>query len=110
MKFLRHLVALAMVIAVIIALAFLWKHSPMASVIANDRQGFRASGNLAASPLRDGAGSQPSSGLFNLNRGDDLAQTFAVLGLLFGSVVIVDRVRTNPRRAALGRLRNESRR
>jgi hypothetical protein len=102
MRFVRHLLAVLAVVAVIMALGYAWKASPAASVVS-DRRGTEPTNlpaNAPASGFRaDGPGRNLNGG-FSLSRADDFAQSVVVLGLIVAGVVIVDRLRRrngNPR-------------
>jgi hypothetical protein len=93
MKVLRRLMTLLLVLGVIIALGFAWKHSPAASLIADDRGGQpalerpnRPAGNREDRRFSDSDG---------LNFADvgELAPTLALQTLAFVLVIFVDKRR-----------------
>ncbi len=101
MKFLRHFAALLGVLGIIFALALVWKHTPLASLISNgDRQ---QSGPGRGQPQFAGG---PAGGhVFGFANLDDLAQSIAVLSALIAGVVIIDLRRRDRRRESLTRAR-----
>ncbi len=122
MRFVRHLLAAAIVVALVVGLAFLWKGSSAASLVTNDRDGRRfeqpAGGAPGAPP--DGAPRPPAfgegdrppfgerdgrfrrdDGAFSLSNIDELASTVVPLALIIGVAVLVDRSRRRKKHAAL---------
>ncbi len=106
MKFLRHLLAVLVVISLVVSLGFLWSHSGAAGLVADgggDRGPSRPPSGAAAT---SGASTAPSgrfdrrgnSGI-SLSNIDDLGQTVVVLGLILGGVVAIDRTRRRRRGA-----------
>jgi len=93
MRFLRHLLAVLAVIAVIIGLGYLWKASPAASLISNG--GGHDAGRQFAPPRGNPSdqGGRNLDGGFALGRVDDLAQTVIEVALIFGAVVLIDQAR-----------------
>ena len=108
MKFLRQLLAVLAVVAVVMALGYAWKVSPAASVVSDHRSLQTDRGSAGAPPpgfRPDDRGRNLNGGL-SLSRADDLVQTLVVLALIIGGVVIVDRLRRrngNPRVPAAAR-------
>ena len=97
MKFLRQMCAVVAVMAVVVALGFLWKNSSAASLVADDRGGR----NQLAPPPNGAPGAAPDNQRFDqkgaggisLSHIDDLAQTLVVMGALVTVVIVVDRSR-----------------
>ena len=97
MKFLRQMSAVVAVMAVVVALGFLWKNSSAASLVADDR---RRPDQQTAGPNgapKDGPKDQRferrGAGGISLSNLDDLAQTLVVMGALVTVVIVVDRSR-----------------
>ncbi len=95
MKFCARFVARALVVcagvALIIGLGFVWKESPLAGIVADDRTGqlqVQSDGFGGDRRLNDG---------FSFANASDLIQTFAILGGIVAAVVVIDKVRGNPR-------------
>lgn len=107
MKYVRHTAAVLLVVAAIMGLGLLWKHSGAAGLVADDQGG----GARIAHPISAQPGGTPplkrrvggpgtggpdgrdAPGLFRLSNVGDLEQTLLIeLGVLAG-VVIIDRTR-----------------
>ncbi len=111
MKFLRQLLAVFAVAAVIIGLGFVWKHSPLASLVADGRGNDQRVGitNVQVQPntppLPDvqnaGRSNRGNHGLSIANV-SDLAQSMVVEGLIIGAIVVIDLRRRNHRRSQSG--------
>lgn len=85
---LRRLGVVLLIIGAVVALGFLWRISPLKSLVLDDHGGHRPDGGNR--PPRDRFG---KGGAFSLSNLDDLAQTalVGVVGLVV--VVAIDKVR-----------------
>jgi len=88
----RRLVVVAAVVAAIVGLGFLWKHSPAASLVADDRSGGDRVARAGARPRDEGFRGNDHSGM-SLSNIDELVQTVVIGVGILGAVVVVDRVR-----------------
>jgi len=104
MKFIRHLLAVAAVAGLVVALGFAWSHSGAASLVADGSGDHRA---VPAAVARTGStatdfgarsGHRGNHGL-SLSNASDLVQTLVVLALILGTVIAIDLAnrRRNPR-------------
>lgn len=87
MKFLRHLMVVSVVVALVVSVGFLWSHSGAASLVA------------------DGGGDRRANSGISLSNIDDLVQTVVILGLILGGVVAIDQARRRRRGARLGAIK-----
>lgn len=96
MKFVRRVLAVIGVVAVIMALGFAMKHSPAASLVSDRRHGAEGRGpvppGVTVTDHLDGRDGGRDGG-FDLSRADDLVQSLVILGLIVAGVVVIDRVR-----------------
>jgi hypothetical protein len=101
MKFLRHLLAVSALVALVVALGFAWKGSGAASLVADGRaDGRPPSATVARAGARpDGGFDQRGGGGFSLSNVDDLEQTLMIEALIVTGVVAIDVARRRRRRA-----------
>ncbi|MFN8052618.1 MAG: hypothetical protein U0Q22_14320 [Acidimicrobiales bacterium] len=104
MKFLRHLLAVSAIVAVVVGIGFAWKASPAASLVADGRDGRDRPGLPAGAPAPPAAVNRTGrfdrdrverrgAGGISLSNVDDLVQTMFVGVLVLGGVILVDRAR-----------------
>ncbi len=102
MRFLRHIASTLGVVAVIVAIGFLWRITPAASVVADDHdRGGPPAGFAAKTPPTGRPGFDRSFGRndsANLTDPSDLIQTIVTVGGVIAGVVVIDAAR---RRRAL---------
>ncbi len=101
MKLVRHFLAVLLVVGLVIGLAFLWKGSPAASVVADDHDRFRPSGGTDQ-PVDERFDRRHERDNDVLSRFEDLGQSVFLVGLIIGGVVLVDRRRQRNRRQVIG--------
>lgn len=110
MKFVRHLLAATAVVAVVVALGFVWSWTGAASLIADGR-GDRPPPTGAPAPTgssgtehsRDRRFDDRGSGGVSLTNIDDLGQTLFIEAAIVGGVVAIDLARRRRRQQRRGR-------
>ena len=93
-RWLQRLAVVLLLIGVVVALGFLWRVSPLKTLVADGRGGRRP--GTEGRPPRDGFRGR-DDGAFSLGNLDDLAQTVMIGVVVLGIVVVVDRVRRRRR-------------
>ena len=92
-RYRRRLVVVVALVAAVIGLGFLWRSSPAANLVADDRTG-RAEPAAPTGPLRgDAQFRSQNGGGFSLANISDLGQTVVIGVGVLGAVVVVDRFR-----------------
>ncbi|MCU1366784.1 MAG: hypothetical protein JWN39_2423 [Ilumatobacteraceae bacterium] len=104
MKLLRHFLAVAIAVGLVVALGFAWSASGVAGLVSDD------GGDRQFAPARPGGRrvlDQRGAGGFSLSHADDLVQTLMILALITAAVVVIDKARRRyrpsrfpPRRSA----------
>jgi hypothetical protein len=88
----RRLLVVMAVIAAVVALGFLWRISPLKSLVIDDHGGHRPGGGDRPPGDRFGRG-----GAFSLGNIDDLAQSALIGVVVLAAVVAIDKVRRRRR-------------
>ena len=88
---LRRLGVVMLVIGGVVALGFLWRVTPLKSLVLDDHRGRRPGGD--GRPPGEGFRGRDGGGAFSLGSIDDLIQTIVVGVVVLGVVVAIDKVR-----------------
>lgn len=109
MKFLRHLGAATLLVGLTVGLAYAWRASPAASIVADSHDrpgGDRPHGAVPSGTPPDGdrefeRGRDRRNGGFDIGSIDELVQPIVIYGLMTTAVVVIDRRRRAARRDRL---------
>ena len=98
MRFLRHLLAVCVAVALVVGLGYLWSHTGAASLVADGGRDRRIPATVKAGQVfQPGRLEQRGAHGLSLSNIGDVIQTLVILGLILGAVVTVDKVRRRRR-------------
>lgn len=92
---LRRLAVVVVLIGAVVALGFLWRVSPLKSLVIDHHHGHRPGGEEG--PPAGGFRNRDGGGAFSLSSIDDLLQTVLVGVAVLGGVVAIDKWRRRRR-------------